>query len=118
MRKSILLILVFITILNSCKKEVQVVEQGFVKTGTKDLTIFLLDSVVKFDNPMQIDSFNLTYNPKSNGYVKLLLQNGDTYEAKSVDGGSFSSIHSLLKEQTVQFDTIRKEIVIQKSINN
>jgi len=67
---------------------------------------------------VRIKSYILTYNPKSNGFIKLELEDGTEYRATSVDGGSFSSINSLLKEPEVLFDTIRKEVVINKSIQN
>ena len=64
---------------------------------------------------VRIKSYTLTYNPASNGYILLEPELGSPYEKQSVDGGSFSSIYSLLKEPDVLFDTIRKEVVIKKS---
>ena len=97
----------YLVLLVSCNK------QDFQKT-TNSKDIHSLDTLLGYTNPMKIMSVNLAYNPKSNGYIKLNLENGDIYEAKSVDGGSFSSINSLLKEKEVLFDTIRKEVVMSK----
>jgi hypothetical protein len=101
----IILVTIFLT---SCN------DKDFKKTknGTKMVRLFSATPLVK------IKSYRLTYNPKSNGFIKLELESGAEYVAPSVDGGSFSSINSLLKEPYVLFDTVRKELIIDKTIQN
>ena len=67
---------------------------------------------------LEIVEYKSKYNPKSNGYIWLLLEDSTVYEAKQVDGGSFSSAVSLLNDTNVLFDPVRKDIVIQKTIKN
>jgi len=101
-------LLLTIILLTSCK------DNSFtkIKSATKEIHSLDGSSLVK------IKAYSLTYNPKSNGLIKLELESGAEYQAKSVDGGSFSSINSLLKESDVLFDTTRKELIINKSIQN
>lgn len=101
-----LLFVVSITLIASCK------DQTFTKTKNATVEIHSLDG----SSAVKIKSYSLTYNPKANGFIKLELETGAEYQAKSVDGGSFSSINSLLKEPNVLFDTTRKELIINKSI--
>jgi hypothetical protein len=88
--------------------------QTFTKTRDATKEIHSLDR----PNCIRIVSYSLTYNPRSNGFILIELETGALYEAKSVDGGSFSSINSLLTEPGALFDTTRKEVVIIKSNEN
>jgi stress response protein SCP2 len=101
----LLLFVVTITLFSSCK------DQTFKKIKNATVEIHSLDG----SSAVKIKSYNLRYNPKANGFIKLELETGAEYQAKSVDGGSFSSINSLLKEPSVLFDTTRKELIINKS---
>ena len=105
---TLVVFLLTITIFSSCK------DQTFTKTKNATVKIFSLDG----SSAVKIKSYNLTYNPKANGFIKLELESGAEYQAKSVDGGSFSSINSLLKDSEVLFDTIRKELIINKIIQH
>lgn len=89
-------------------------EQEFIKTKNANKEVHSLDG----SSSIKIKSYQLTYNPKSNGFIKIELESGAKYEAKSVEGGSFSSINSLLQDPNVLFDTMRKEVVITKTIQN
>ena len=104
--KIILPLLLSTLIFSSC------IDLTFQKTRNATKGFHSLDG----SSSVKIKSYNLTYNPKSNGFIKLELESGAQYEAKSVDGGSFSSINSLLQDPNVLFDTVRKEVVITKSI--
>lgn len=90
----------------SCK------DQTFAKTKNATLDVRSLDG----SSSVKIKSYTVTYNPKSNGFIKLELESGAEYQAKSIDGGSFSSINLLLKERGVLFDTLRKELIIAQNI--
>ena len=105
---NLLVFLLIIALLFACK------DQAFTKTKNADSEINSLNG----SSNLRIKSYSLSYNPKSNGLIKLELENGAEYKAKSVDGGSFSSINSLLNQPEVLFDTIRKEVIINKSIQN
>ncbi len=87
-------------------------DRAFTKTKKATVETHSLDG----SSTVKVRSYSLTYNPKGSGFIELVLDNGAEYQAKSVEGGSFSSINSLLKEHGVLFDTIRKELVINKSI--
>ncbi len=102
---SFLLLILFLT---SCK------DKAFTKTKNATKEIHSLDGA----STVKIKAYYLTFNPKSNGFIKLELENGAEYEAKSVDGGSFSSINSLIKEPDVLFDTTTTELVVTKSIKD
>jgi len=100
----LLLLMVFIFFM-SCK------DRTFTKTKSASVKIHSLVGT----SSVKVKSYTLTYNPKGNGFIRIELESGAEYQAKSVDGGSFSSINSLLKEQGVLFDTVRKELIINKS---
>lgn len=88
-------------------------EKSFVKTKSASEKIIGLEG-----SPLVgIKSYNVSYNPESDGFIKLYLVNGAEYEAKAVDGGSFISIKSLLDEPKASFDTVRREIVLEKFNN-
>lgn len=88
--------------------------ERFTRTKAPTKKIYSLNR----STSIKIKSYTLTYNPKSNGFIKLVLATGAEYQAKSVDGGSFSSINALLKEPSVLFDTTRKEVIINNIIAN
>lgn len=99
-----------VLLLVSCSES----EAGFNKTKQATTEIY----AIKDSTRMFIKSYSLIYNPKSNGFVKLELESGAEYEARSIDGGSFSAISLLLEQTGVFFDTIRKEIVLNKQIDH
>jgi len=105
---TLILMLTTIVLFTSCK------DQTFIKTENATKEIHSLDG----SSRVKIKSYSVTYNPKSNGFIKLKLENEATYQAKSVDGGSFSSISILLQEPGVLFDTTTKEVVLDKFIGN
>lgn len=85
-------------------------DKMFKRTKVPDIEINSLSK----SSFIKVKSYVLTYNPKSNGYIEITLEDGSKYTAKSVDGGSFSSINSLLLQSEVVFDTVRKEVVLNK----
>ena|ERR1035437_10071374 len=101
-----LLFLLTITLVTSCK------DQNFKKIKNPTVEIHSLTGPSAFK---KIKSYSLTYNPSADGFITLELENGGKYQAESVSGGSFSSINLLLKEPDVLFDTVRKELFVNKS---
>lgn len=104
---TLLLLLGTLTLQPSCKN------QTFRKTKNATFEIHSLDG----SSAVKIKSCKLTYNPNADGFINLELENGAQYQAKSVDGGSFSSINLLLKESDALFDTMTTEVVVNKLIH-
>ena len=104
--KVLALLILLISLATSCKNK------EFTKTGHIELANSKIDTIAQFNNEIGIERYTLTYNPKANGFVEIILINGDVYEARSVDGGSFSAIALLLEKDNIQFDQERKELIV------
>ena len=69
------------------------------------------------DNTVAINSYQVRFNPYAKGVFILTLEDGSTYTAGSLDGGTVSSVHALLTDPAVRFDTVRGELIINKTIH-
>ncbi|WP_433836113.1 hypothetical protein [Flavobacterium anhuiense] len=112
--KPIVLIFIGITAFSCDRKDIE--DQIFVRKGKsliKEKSAIVPKSKT---NPNEVDvkDYYLTYNAKSNGYIKLILTDLSVFEAKSVEGGSFSSMNLLLTQSNAVFDTLRRELVVRK----